>query len=298
MNRAILHKRDWIGSLEKLPWQSTLARAPLWVSLLLVILIAQAAAEMTWLLLEPEAPARSQVVNGTPATATPSSQISLQNVVNLHLFGEAQMADAEVTDAPIDAPKTSLNLVLRGVFSDSDPDKALAIIADGGGKEHLYGVGDQVPGGAVVHAIYPDRVILQRNGQLETLLLPRDELPDRAVVMSSPRPVTRERSVQAPDKLKEMRAMLKSDPQKLWQQVRIEPVLEEGRIKGYRLFHQDAQLMRALGIQKSDIITEVNGMSLDDPAVLYQLLNELDSSKDIRLTVERKGSKEVIVVHM
>lgn len=293
-------RQDWLASVGKLPWQAMLARAPQWLSLLLVVLIAQAAADMTWLLLTP-AEEHKAGLDKTAARVSPPSTIRLTNVVPLHMFGEAQKTDTPtpLTDAPIDAPKTNLKLVLRGVFSHSDQDKAMAIIADAAGQEKLYRIGGQVPGGATVHAIYPDRVILQRNGQFETLNLPRDELPSQAVVMSEPvRSVRKEHSVRAPDKLKEMREMLKSDPQKLWQQVRIEPVLENGKIKGYRLFHQDAQLMRSLGISKTDVITAVNGMPLDDPAALYELMNQFDTATDIRLTVERNGGTEVLVVHM
>lgn len=300
LNKAMLDKKDWLGSLEKLPWQTILARSPQWLSLLLVILIAQAAAEMTWLIFTPQENHKT-AFSSQPASVTPSSQPRFNNIVSLHVFGEANKVDTPtVADAPIDAPKTNLKLVLRGVFSHSDQDKAMAIIADAGGKEKLYRKGGQVPGGATVHTIYPDRVILQRNGQFETLHLPRDELPSNAMVVSrrAPSGVRRERSVQAPEKLKQIKAMIKTNPQEIWKQVRIEPVLENGKIKGYRLFHQDAQLMRALGISKTDVITEVNGMSLDDPAALYELMGQFDTATDIRLTVERNGGTEVLVVHM
>lgn len=177
----------------------------------------------------------------------------------------------------------------------------MAIIADAGGKEKLYRNGASVPGGATVHTIYPDRVILERSGRFETLNLPRDGLPDNAVVSSPVRrsmsPQT-QRTVQAPQKLKELREMLKKDPQKLWQQVRIEPALKNGKIIGYRLSHNDAQLMRSLGIKKTDVITAVNGYPLDDPAVLYELMGQFDTASEIRLTVERNGGSEVLVVNM
>jgi len=299
LNKAVIDKKDWLSSIEKLPWQSILASSPRWLSLIMAILIAQAAAEMTWLIFTPTE--TYQALTSRGSAGAPSSQIRLNSVVSLHLFGEAQQIETAASDAPIDAPKTNLKLVLRGVFSHSDPDKAMAIIADAAGKEKLYRKDGQVPGGATVHTIYFDRVILQRNGQFETLFLPRDELPSNAMAWRespSSQEVRRERSVQAPDKLKKMKEMIKTNPQQLWKEVRIEPVLADGKIKGYRLFHQDAQLMRSLGITKSDVITEVNGMSLDDPAALYELMGQIDTATDIRLTVERNGGTEVLVVHM
>lgn len=300
LNKAVFDRKDWFASIEKLPWQTILARAPMWLSLLMVILIAQAAADMTWLIFSPAETHQTRISRDPAASVMPSSQIRLNSVVNLHLFGEAQKITSPIADAPIDAPKTRLKLVLRGVFTHSEPAKAMAIIADAAGKEKLYRIGGQVPGGASIHKIYFDRVILQRNGQFETLNLPRDELPSRAVVMSQrqSRGARTERFVQAPDKLKKMRKMIRTNPQDIWKQVRIEPVLENGKIKGYRLFHQDAQLMRALGIKRTDVITEVNGLSLDDPAALYELMGQIDTATDIRLTVERNGGVEVLVVHM
>ena len=302
INKAEFLSKDWATVIEKLPWQTIQMRSPFWLSILLVILIGKAAAEMTWLVLTPVSQSMEVQKTSGLAVSSTSSQVRLNSVVNLHLFGEAGKVTAVVTDAPIDAPKTSLKLVLRGIFSHSDQDKAMAIIADAAGKERLYRVGAQVPGGAEIHKIYPDRVILQRNGQLETLELPRDDLPGSAFALNQgrvePQTERKERSVQAPDKLKEMRQLIKNNPQELWKQVRIEPVLEDGKIRGYRLFHQDEQLMRSLGITKTDVVTEVNGMPLDDPAALYELLGQLDTMMDIRLTVERNGSTEVLVVHM
>ena len=73
----------------------------------------------------------------------------------------------------IDAPETQLNLQLRGTIAAGDETMAHAIIADGNGKDKVYFINDAVPGGAVLHEVYTDRVILNRAGILETLRLPR-----------------------------------------------------------------------------------------------------------------------------
>ena len=220
-------------------------------------------------------------------------------------MAQQQQSQSKVVaqEAPIDAPKTNLKLVLKGVFASNEPDKAMAIIADAAGKEKLYGVGTQVPGNATVHAIYPDRVILERDGRFETLSLPRQRLPENAVVA---RPLDRsaetraaaQLSDEASEKLQEIKQMIKNDPQSLWKQVRIEPVIQDGKIHGYRLSHNDVQLMRSVGIENTDVITAVNGYPLDDPAVLYELLNQFDTASEISLTVERNGGIEVLVIHM
>jgi len=306
LNKAGLAQFDWSARLVKIPWQDMLARAPFWVSMGFVVLIAHGAAEMTWFLFSPKETGSSSIATGKGQQLKAlAGQARLRSVVDQHMFGVAQQTKARaVTEAaPIDAPKTNLKLVLKGVFASNDPDKAMAIIADAAGKEKLYRKGGQVPGGATVHAVYPDRVILERNGRFETLYLPRQRLPENAVVA---RPLNTRASSQSNTrlsadtsrKLQDIKQMIKKDPQSLWKQVRIEPVIQDGKIQGYKLSHNDAQLMRSIGIQNTDVITAVNGYSLDDPAVLYELMSEFDTASEISLTVERNGGTEVLVIHM
>ncbi|MDH5182071.1 MAG: type II secretion system protein GspC [Gammaproteobacteria bacterium] len=298
MNKT-LTQIDWASQFNSIPWQTIQTRAPFWTSLLLVILIASAASDMTWLMLTPGNTANnSRAIQPAPQAAV-TQQPRLKKVADLHLFGIVT-AQAPVVEAPINAPKTSLRLVLRGIFSSDDPQQAIAIIEDAG-REKLYHIGDTVQGGAVVHTIYLDRVILERNGRYETLFLPRDELPESAIVSSpvtsrSSAPAAKQRVVQASPQLNQMREMMKSDPQALMQQVRIEPVFNDGQISGYRFSHNDQQIMRALGITNTDVITQVNGYPLDDPSVLTEVLGQFSSDVEIQLTVERNGGTEVLIV--
>jgi hypothetical protein len=94
-------------------------------------------------------------------------------VAEWHLFGRpdtpATAARSQREEAP--APKTQLQLTLRGVATSERGAEARAIIAEPNGKERKYGIGEAVPGGAEVAEILPDRVILVRNGRPETLPL-------------------------------------------------------------------------------------------------------------------------------
>jgi len=104
-------------------------------------------------------------------------QVSL---TELHIFGEylAEPAPGSVDDAPT----TTLQLKLVGVFSASEDENATAVI-EASGRAQAYSVGASVPGGANVHSIMPDRVILDINGRLEALPLEKEgleqgQLPD------------------------------------------------------------------------------------------------------------------------
>src|SRR6202021_412088 len=86
-----------------------------------------------------------------------------------HLFGIAVAAPS--AQDPANAPQSTANLVLAGTIATQDPKRGVAIISDGGPSK-VYAVGDNV-GGAALHSVYLDHVILDRGGALETLSLPR-----------------------------------------------------------------------------------------------------------------------------
>jgi general secretion pathway protein C len=94
--------------------------------------------------------------------------------------------------------------------------------------------------------------------------------------------------------LKDMRDTLMKEPAKIWQQVRINPVMKNGKVVGYTLAHNDQGLMAAMNLRKTDIITGVNGQSLSDPATLYGLMDTLAGQQSIELTVNRNGQEQVI----
>ncbi len=49
----------------------------------------------------------------------------------------------------------------------------MAIIAEKGGDEKVYMIGDEVQRGLQLNAVYADRVVFRRGGRLEELRLPR-----------------------------------------------------------------------------------------------------------------------------
>ena len=185
-----------------------------------------------------------------------------------HLFGEANRQSA-VVQKVIDAPETRLKLTLKGVFASTAEKEALAIISSSSGKDTTYHIGQKVNGGTLLHAVYADRVILKRDGRLETLRLPKPKMDQNAISTSYDEPAVRNLPTARPvaktnqrQRLKDMRDTLLKDPAKIWKQVRINPVMKNGKIKGYTMAHNDRALMQSMNIRKTDIITEVNGRAL------------------------------------
>ena len=105
------------------------------------------------------------------ASSAQESGMGLEQVAGLHLFGD--VAANIVAPPPMtELPKTDLKLVLVGAITDSDPQKASALIGAENQTRRFY-IGDNIPGGAVLHEVLADSVVLKREDRFETLLFPQ-----------------------------------------------------------------------------------------------------------------------------
>ncbi|MES9876330.1 MAG: type II secretion system protein N [Candidatus Sedimenticola sp. PURPLELP] len=115
----------------------------------------------------PATPSTSGVVQRAPQPIADEDDI--EEITDWDLFGTAQHSPVN-RQASINAPQTRLQLTLRGVIAGEEAE-GWAMITAGKGKEKRYRKGDSVTPGALLAEIHPDRVLLERNGQLETLKL-------------------------------------------------------------------------------------------------------------------------------
>ncbi len=295
---------DWLPRLAVLAQNRRLAAL---VTLALVLLLAQALASLTWTLL-PVAEEGVGVTIPTGAAPAPvarpaSARASALAIERLHLFGEAQKAAPKPVARVVDAPDTRLNLKLRGVMASSNPAIARAIIADGKGREDAYAVDDQLPGNAVLKEIHADRIILEYRGRLETLRLPKEAdilangVGGKRAVTGGRRPVTAISSSTADTGalLRQYRDALMTDPQSVMDLVRAEPVRDRatGKLKGYRIRPgRDRQLLSRFGLRAGDVVTSVNGITMDNPLKALELMRDVSSLSQISLEVERNGAPQ------
>lgn len=225
-----------------------------------------------------------------PASATPPAAmrptmnpaLQLAVIVNAHLFGVAGVT------ASGDAPQTTMPLILAGVIADRDPAKGVAIIGENVVAAKLYAVGGSIPGGAHLHAVYSDRVLLERNGALETLKLPRSpQAGGPAAPAAGP-----------PSRL----AAAASNPTLLAGLVRVQPVFSQGKLTGYRIFPGSgkggASAFSQLGLRAGDLIEAVNGTPLDDAARAMEVLQTLGSSATATITVSRGGASQEVNLNL
>ncbi len=271
-----------------------------YMALALLALVAWTAAGLTWQWLTPPPPL-PQPVTVTPVTGSHGkTPVSLRELLSAHLFGQARVAPVPVK-GPIVAPETRLRLSLHGVFASDDPKLAMAIIAGKGGRDRAYRRGDALPGGATLHEIYPDRVILSRHGKLETLKLKRKHATarlDKAVSPPMGRVATGRQTVRRVPQLQSIKRLYRDNPQQLLKQIRITPVMKDGQLVGYRFNHNDRALMRAAGLLPQDIITEINGVSVQDTSAMFSLLQNLDDLQELQLVIQRRGIPQQLTLKL
>jgi general secretion pathway protein C len=271
--------RRWVISLQH--------AGPTLASVILILLLAWLLAQLTWSLI----PRRSTALISNTAPTLAAHQVDAERVASKHLFGTAQAGNA----GP--APDTTLAFTLHGIAAGKRAADSRALI-EANGDEEPYGVGAQLPGGVKIHAIYADRVILDRGGSLETLRLPQQDIgggnsgnPDMAMQPRAMAPPTQS--------LGQLRQEIMNNPQRLMQVVRTMPVMDHGKLSGYRIYPAgNPSIFNQLGLKPGDVVTAVNGIPLTDPAQSMRVLSTIKTSDQISVSLLRNGQMQTQVLQM
>ena len=269
-----------------------------------MLLIAWTVSRIVWQVLAPPQAFDLAPASSAPPASPPVRQNFAAQIVASHLFGRQQIAK-KVEPKPVDAPETQLNLQLRGVYAREDENLGVALISNGSGREKLYKVGDPLPGNSELAAVYPDRVMLKRAGRFETLRLPESKLtgggftPYRGrsssrssgrggLGMQRPRKVSR--AFAANSEIGKLRAEVLKNPARLAQFVNAVPARENGQFVGFKIVaKQSHPAFRELDIRSGDVVTQVNGITLDSPQKGFQVLQSLRNAKHVSVTLTRGG---------
>ncbi|MCC5857333.1 MAG: type II secretion system protein GspC [Ectothiorhodospiraceae bacterium] len=271
------------------------------VNAALVAVLAWTSAQLAWHVIPagtPEAAPAPAAVGDTERRADRPGSERGERIAQLHLFGRAGPLD-RVDDTPIDAPETRLNLTLRGVFHSPSQERALVIISRGNQGEDFYRVGDQLPGGATLAAIHPDRVILRREGRHETLSLPQERLDTGSAETDSAaaRPASAEPAAGRGDDVRELRQRLLQNPADFNRMVRVEPYMQDGEFRGVVLNPgPEPGALEAMGLQPGDVVTSINGQALNSPEAAMGVMQQIGDASALELTIVRDNLSQTVRV--
>lgn len=279
-------------------------KAQKWLVLTLVAVSAILAARLSWTILDGPTAVEAPWIE--PAgSATGNQQVDLEilgrQLAEKPLFGQYVAEAQQSVAAPVDAPETQLRLVLQAVVAQGGEGQGFAIIAQRSGQSDAFGVGDQVFGQAELAAVYGDRVLLSRNGNMETLRYERSESSvtlqpldrdnsSRTASASLPSP-SGNRNVAIQQQVEQMMSYVRDraagDPQALLNEMGLE--MSAGG-NGYLVTRRARQLQMA-GLRPGDVVTAVNDNPVGNLAQDQALLNQiLQSGGELKIAIQR-GSR-------
>lgn len=258
-----------------------LGRAPDLVATLSVVLIG---AKLALLVTDLAAPRRKPGALAAPVPLPATAAADTQTLLGAHLFGAAP-----VGNGPVQA--TSVPLVLAGTLAGADPARGFAIIGETAAAARLYAAGATLPVGVRLLEVYPEHVILDRNGVRESLSLPRQMLAGNG----APRPVS---AVPVEPPIAEnVQRLIAQEPALIGQVLRPQPIFANGQLRGYRLYPgTDRTRFAHLGLQPGDLITQVNNVPISDPQHGMDILKTLGTASSATVTIERNGASQQLTI--
>ena len=302
---------------------------------LIIVGIAWSLADATWFMATgghqtPEQRPPSSTARTAAVDKATLPGVDLQRVASLHIFGVAPVtvvANADATDAPV----TALPLQLLGVFVAGIADDSTAVIAEENRDGELFGVGDPLPGNAVLAQVHSDRVVLKRGSEVETLRFPEtagtngfassDDPsasfgadaqfdPSDAAMIEAPEPeavvpdvidaadpqTRRDSNGQAAGgqtSLAAYRDRLKSEPASVLNEIGMQPI-NNGAAQGYRVGDNVGSGLARVGLQPGDVVLTVNGQPVGNIQNDQRQVDGVMSQGSARLEVQR-GNRRFFV---
>ncbi len=274
------------------------SKGPLFITLTTLLLIIWQSSQLFWNLFPKKI--QSIEINIPPAMLITNNNNdpiiqyndAINNIIGQHLFGRNAEENAlgtanNVLNAPIisDLKETKLNLSLNGIIHGKGISDSIAIISNGSDEEKIYSVNDMIVSGATLHSVYPDQVILNSRNGLESLKLPKDNI----------------NKITNPSSLNNISTIsvvpLKEFGTKLADTIRTTPYFADGKQTGYRVYPgSDRKQFMALGLISGDLITNVNGESLEDPREAMKIFQSIENDRKVTLTIIRNDeAKEILI---
>lgn len=304
--------RSWLN-----PLQSKLPNA---LALLLALVCGALLARLVWQLW----PQAADSYTSVPATATELAETvpsHAENIANQHLFGIAPPSAKPTPPAASAAPLPNISLL--GVVT-LNPKMAIIAVNN---QETVYQVGDTLkPSTAKLVGIDAESVTVKHNGRKQTI-----KLRKLAAVNSEggelsggimPLPPTLENGAEIPPDaamppvdglpmaqlpndnatlpasmaLTQFQKEVIANPNKFMDLVAPPlPVMKDGKMLGFRIMPgKNIALFNQTGLQPGDIVTKINGTSMDSPGAGMQALQNSMNGGGLNLEVDRGGQSTPI----
>ena len=256
------------------------------------------------ILIPPAAPSRAKIV-ARPQSSQSWSQ--RQAILDRNLFGAQVLSEElpEEIEPDEDLQETRLPLKLLGTISSDDQIVTSAAIENSRKRTHeVVKVGDTLSdfSDVVVFRIDRGRVVLQNGSSREELTMSEDLLasaPVKAPIKRKPRTSRRKSSDRdkskksAKDRLKDLADQSGiSGAAALFSQARVLPKYKDGAMVGIEISQIEADsFYEEVGLAEGDMLTNINGITIDTPAASQKLLEAFTAQSPILAEVTGPSGK-------
>ncbi len=200
--------------------------------------------------------------------------------------------------APVVSDRTPLGVVLVGT-AVLEGARSFAVV-EAGGKLRVVREGEEVAPGAVVSGIKADRILVDRGGAVQEILLfvdrpgGKNKTGRRASVRPRP-PAAGSDTIRkvADDKwVIDAREVEKAttDMNRLMTQIRVVPNFKDGQADGFKVFAiRPGSLFSKIGLQNGDVIKRINGLELQGPEEAFEAYQRLKDETSIQIDLVRRN---------
>ncbi len=228
-------------------------------------------------------PPLNNVVNRNTTTAAIHYQAQAAEISAAFLFGKVE---PKVVEVVTEAPVTTLNYKLRGIFYAEDDGESSAIVEIKANDSQYYLVNDELADNILLASIERDHILIDRYGKLERLDLEK-KIADTSQAASN-RPAAGAANHQAI--LRSYKRRYASNPMALANRFQAIPVQENGANVGFRIQPlRGESLLSKLNFEKNDVFTSINGANLANPFEALDALRSLTTADSVTVTFLRNG---------
>jgi general secretion pathway protein C len=91
--------------------------------------------------------------------------------------------------------------------------------------------------------------------------------------------------------------VVSQNPAAITEIIRPQPYMPSGQLKGYRVYPgRNREQFVALGLQPGDLVTEINGMALNNPAQAMEIFRSMADTTEVSVTIEREGQAQALTL--
>lgn len=228
---------------------------------------------------------RTRLLPPPRATQPPAATVDVSQLAGYSLFGQRAPSAADADAAQ--APDTSLQLRLAGVFLSADPAHSSAIVAERNNPAapaRAYRVNDGLPGGATLADVFEDRILLKRaDGASEILRFEKTNLLGGQAAPAAPAATQDQSNMDARALLQNAVQAMNADPDAFVRQMGLKPGAQ-----GYEVTAATPEALRqSVGLQPGDRLLRVNGRQLGNPQRDRGVLKDVQNGNRVRVEVQR-----------